>query len=81
MKGGETYRIERELSFHGDGEAYEKLHYSTDVKLGLTRSVFQGLIYCNGEMPEERRLDYDASLSAGEQMSEYLARARPVSSV
>jgi len=71
-KGDETYRIERQLSFHGDGEAYERLRYSTDIKLGLTRSVFQDLIYIDEGIPEDHQLDIDAGLSAGERMMEYL---------
>jgi len=74
VKGGETYRIERNLMFHGDGEAYEKLHYSTDIKLGFTRNVFHDLIHFNAGIPEGLQLDFDASLSAGERMSEYLEK-------
>jgi hypothetical protein len=72
VKGDETYRIDRQLSFHSDGEAYEKFRYSTDIKLGLTRSVFQNSIYFDEGIPEDHRLDIDTDLSAGERISEYL---------
>jgi len=49
-----------------------RLNYSTDIELGLSRNVFHDLIYNDEGIPGDHRLDYDARLSAGERMSEYL---------